>query len=454
MSINNSPTPSFKDIKKYYRDNINPQLYSAFSILGLDNFDYVSSKGMFINLKDGKKIYDFTSGLGVLNLGHNHPRINAVEINCINNDTVDVLKIGINKQQALLAKYLTSLLPKNLNKAFFSTSGAEAVEAALKIVMMNTKKRKFITFTDSYHGKTLGALSVTSAENYNDNFLTGLPKENILQAEFNSIDSVKKIIHENSDIAAIILEPIQGQKINVGQKSFINNVVKICKDHDIITIFDEIKVGMGRTGYLFSFMEYNLEPDILTISKSLGGGSRAIGAMVTSDKLFQKAYGSKSKATLHTTTFGGLGTTCEVAIESLKIISDEQFLEDVKDKGSYFLDKLVTLQNEFPNKIQKILGKGLFLGVELIFPAESIKNILNSKIIKTRNQFFIASLINNLYKEHNILCSFAPSSPEVLDICPPLIIDYEDIDYFIDSLRSVLKKNYAQLSKELAKNLI
>ncbi len=454
MSINNPKKTSFDDIKKYYKNNVNPQLHNAFKILGLDNLDYVSSKGMFIHLENGERIYDFTSGLGVLNLGHNHPRINEVEVRCIENDTVDILKIGINKQQASLAKYLTSLLPKNLNKAFFSTSGAEAVEAALKIVMMNTEKRKFLTFTDSYHGKTLGSLSVTDAENYNDNFLIGLPRENILTADFNSIESVEKIINENSDIAAVILEPIQGQKINVGEKDFIENLIKICKENDIITIFDEIKVGMGRTGYLFSFLEYDIEPDILTISKSLGGGSRAIGAMVTTDKLFKKAYGTRSTAALHSTTFGGIGTTCEVAIESLKIISDELFLNEVKNKGEYFFDQLINLQKEFPKKIKKILGKGLFLGVELIFPAERIKNNFSNEIIKTRDQFFIASIINNLYKKHNILSSFAPSSPEVLDICPPLIIEYEDIDYFISSLKSTLSKNYMQLGKDLPKNLI
>ena len=227
-------TDNYKNIKEYYKNNINPQLYSAFKILGLDNLDYVSSKGMFINLKNGEQIYDFTSGLGVLNLGHNHPKINEVEINCIQNDTVDFLKIGVNKQQALLANYLTSLLPKNLNKAFFSASGGEAIEAALKIVMLNTDKRKFITFTDSYHGKTLGALSVTNAENYNENFLVGLPRENILTAEFNSIESVKKLIDQNSDIAAIIIEPIQGQRIRVGDKNFLKELVEICKANKII----------------------------------------------------------------------------------------------------------------------------------------------------------------------------------------------------------------------------
>ena len=120
MNINNQDKNNFKDIKEYYKNNINPQLHTAFKILGLDDLDYISSKGMFIHLENGEKIYDFTSGLGVLNLGHNHPRINEVEIKCIQNDTVDFLKIGVNKQQALLANYLTSLLPEKLNKAFFS----------------------------------------------------------------------------------------------------------------------------------------------------------------------------------------------------------------------------------------------------------------------------------------------------------------------------------------------
>ena len=170
MNINNQNEASFKDIKKYYKNNINPQLHNAFNILGLSNLDYVSSKGIFIHLENGEKIYDFTSGLGVLNLGHNHPRINEIEIKCIENNTVDILKIGINKQQALLAKYLTSLLPENLNKAFFSTSGAEAVEAALKISYQvhhdqgSKKKSWIISRNQSYHGSTLQSIGASDRD--------------------------------------------------------------------------------------------------------------------------------------------------------------------------------------------------------------------------------------------------------------------------------------------------
>ena len=457
---------SYKEINKiekykidsYYSSFINNSLYDLYSILGLTTLDYISAEGCYIELKNKKKILDLTAGLGVLNLGHNHPEIKKVEKYFNENNEVDIIKLGVNKHQAVLAHNLIQLLPNNLSKCFFSTSGAEAVEAAIKLAIKyhaKNKKNKIISVKNSYHGKTHGALSVTNSENYQDNFLIGIPSDYILIAEFGDIDSISKLISQNTlkngnnDIAALIIEPIQGQVVDIPYEGYLEELQKVCKAHNILTIFDEIKVGMGRTGKLFSFMHENVIPDILTISKSLGGGKRAIGVTITSDKIFKKAYGKKSEASLHTTTFGGIGETCSVAIESLRILSDDKFLNKVDNIGKYFFEQLKELEKKHQEKIKSIKGKGLILGIEFNFPLDF--KPLGDKFIKTRNQYYISSIVRELYEAHDILCTFALSSPNTLELTPPLIINKEDIDYFITSLDSCLNKGFNKLGINLAK---
>ena len=443
-------------IDKFYSSYVNNSLLDLYNILGLDDLDYVGGEGCYIILKNQKKILDFTGGLGVLNLGHNHPLIKEVEHFYNENNQLDILKLGVSKQQAVLAHNLIQLMPKKLNKCFFSTSGAEAVEAALKLVIKyqaNFGKKKIISLNNSYHGKTHGALSVTNSENYQDSFLLSIPKEFVITTEFNNISSLEKIILENTssdnknDIAALILEPIQGQVVGIPDKGYLKEVQKLCEKHNILTIFDEIKVGMGRTGKLFSFMHEDVIPDVVTISKSLGGGKRAIGATVTKDKIFRKAYGSKKNASLHTTTFGGIGETCAVAIESLRIVSDKKFLDSVDEKGNYLHDELIKLSNSHKNLISAVRGKGLILGIEFKFPMTF--EPLGSNLIKTRNQFFISSIVRELYKKYGILCSFALSAPNTLELTPPLIVDKEQIDYFVMSLDNVLNTGFTKLGSNL-----
>tara|TARA_B110000008_G_C16884670_1_gene530354 strand:- start:639 stop:1256 length:618 start_codon:yes stop_codon:yes gene_type:complete len=194
-------------------------------------------------------------------------------------------------------------------------------------------------------------------------------------------------------------------------------------------------------------MHEDVIPDVVTISKSLGGGKRAIGATVTKDKIFRKAYGSKKNASLHTTTFGGIGETCAVAIESLRIVSDKKFLDSVDEKGNYLHDELIKLSNSHKNLISAVRGKGLILGIEFKFPMTF--EPLGSNLIKTRNQFFISSIVRELYKKYGILCSFALSAPNTLELTPPLIVDKEQIDYFVMSLDNVLNTGFTKLGSNL-----
>jgi len=444
-----------EEILSMYSENINPTLMGIFKILGLRDLDVDYAEGMYLHLKSGRKILDTTSGLGVLALGHNHPVVIEAEKYCHKNKVVDMQKLGPNRLQAVLASNLAKLLPGDLNVVTLSVSGAEANEAAIKLVTkaQSDDKKYLIRFEGAYHGKTHGALSLTDSEGFGDGFLVGVPRENIITTPFGDIDAIRNIIskHTNpngdNDIIAIFLETMGGQDLQVLPSGFLSSIIDICKKNQIITVFDEIKVGMGRAGAgnLFCFQKENVVPDVLTISKALGGGKRAIGAMVTTNNIFKRAYGSRDNCALHSSTFSGIGESCAVAIETLNFISDQNFLDEVHVDSEYFKSQLTSLRDKYPNYIRSIKGSGYFLGIEFGFGwLSKIANFSdNKKISKITNGIGIASIVSILYKDYNVLTHFSGSSPNILFLMPPLIINRDEIDIIISSLESMMKKNFS-----------
>lgn len=444
-----------KEIDFLYRQHVNSSLYSVFKILGFSSMDIISAKGTKLNLSNGQSVLDFTSACGTLNLGHNHSEIIQAEKYCHDQEFVDCLKFGVNKLQAVLANNIASLLPEPLDTSFFTVSGAEANEAAIKLAtrVQGSDKKYFLRTSGSFHGKTHGALAFTESENFAKGFHLGFPKEQILTIDFNSIDQLNETIRKYpNQIAGIIIEPIQGQDIVVPDKGYLRELVSICKKEDIITIFDEFKIGLGRTGDLFYFFQEDTVPDILTLSKSLGGSKRAIGAMVTSQSLWNKAYGKKKDSTLHSSTFTGLGESCAVAIKTLEIISSEEFLTEVKKKSKYFLEQLYHLKEKYPHRIKNIRGAGLLIGIEFDFPAADTQ--VNIPFVKNAHIAMSGSIVRELLLKHNVLTYFNGSSPHVLNVMPPLTIEKEEIHIFISSLDSVLATSFTKLISKFCKGVV
>ncbi|MBT7611354.1 MAG: aspartate aminotransferase family protein [Bacteriovoracaceae bacterium] len=452
---------SATDLNKSFSNYINSPLSSIYKMLGLDHFDYSYAIGSYIYLKNGDKILDFTSSCGALNLGHNHPEIKKAEEFCLQNDIVEMLKFGNNKLQAMLANNIAEILPDNLDISFFAVSGAEANEAALKLAKraQPSYKKFYVRTTGSFHGKTHGILPFTESENFNTGFHVGVNPDNVLTIPFNDINALKNLIKKYTDdgdnkIIALMVEPLQGQEICSAEHGYLRQITEVCQNNNILTIFDEIKVGLGRTGKLFTFLhEANCVPDILTFSKSLGGGRRAISAMTTSSKLFKKSYGKKLHSTLHSTTFGGIGSSCAVAIKTLEIITREDFMSDSNNNSDYLYDKLAGLAKMFPRDIIEIRGQGFYRGLQIRFPHKKMTDIN----LPYANKFEIAcmgSIVRELFREYNILTFFTGAAPDVLHIMPPINTTKSEIDYFINSLTDLFEKNIYILLKKFIKGTI
>ena len=398
---------------EYFHDYINPELLNIYKYLGTASLDIKSAEGLEILLKNGEKVLDFTSALGVAGLGHNHPRIIEAERFCHKEKIIDAIKVAPHKLQAALAYNLAQFLPEPLGVSFFAVSGAEAIEGAMKLCekAQGKEKNRFITTIGSYHGKTHGAISITTHGASRDNYIMGVPSENIIEIPFGDINILSKVLkkHGNSTIA-LILEPIQGQAISVPQKGYLTDVVEICHSYNVLVIFDEIKSGMGKTGKFCAFQHEDVVPDVVTLSKALGGGKRAISAFVTNNNLFKKAYGTKKESNMHSTTFGGLGESCAVAIETLNVLKEENLIDDANKKGVYLKNGLQAIMKKHPELIKEIIGKGLFLGIRFNYDKQIIKKFIskyNLNLNETVESLYITSIMTEYYRSHNILTFFA-----------------------------------------------
>ncbi len=375
---------------------------------------FVKGEGCWLYDSQGKKYLDMLAGIAVCNLGHCHPRVS--EAICQQAKTlIHTSNLFHIEPQAELAE----LICKNSfgDKVFFCNSGAEANEGALKLARRygtekNLEKYEIVAFRQSFHGRTMAAVTVTGQGKYSDGFGPMLP--GVKFAEFNNIDSVKEVISEKT--AGIIVEPIQGEGgVIPASKEFLEELRQIADEFDAVLIFDEVQTGIGRTGELFAYQHYGVEPDVMTLAKALGNGV-PIGAIVAKGEAAEVL-----KPGLHASTFGGNFLATRAGVEVMRIMTEPGFLDRVKEKGIYLKNRLEELVSQFPRLLERVRGVGMMLGIVCKFPCS---NIVASALDK--------GLIINC------------TAGNILRFLPPLTIEKEEIDYGVKILKEVLREYAAE----------
>lgn len=380
-------------------------VYSGRYPLVIDRADGVKIYG-----KDGKEYYDFLAGIGVNALGYGHKKLNKALKDQIDK-IIHCSNLYYSEPQAELEKQLAE--NSCFDKMFFTNSGSEANEGAIKLVRKYYKikdKGRFeiITADRSFHGRTLTTVTATGQEKYKKPF-TPLPS-GFITVPFNNISAIEESINEKT--AAIMLEPIQGEGgIYPAKQKYLEEIRNLCNENGILLIFDEVQCGMGRTGSLFAYQEYGVEPDIITLAKALGGGI-PIGAFMA-----KKEVADAFSPGDHGTTFGGNPLATRAACTVLDIMLEDGFLESVKEKGKYFRKELQDLINKYDNLLE-VRGLGLMLALQL-------SDKLSAKELAM--QMFEKGFLVNAVQEHT------------LRFLPPLIIEYEDIDKMIIRLEEIIK---------------
>ena len=358
-------------------------------------------EGVKVSDIEGNEYLDMFAGIAVNALGHNHPKlVKAIQDQA--EKLIHISSIYYNEPALEYAKKLVDMT--SFDRIFYSNSGAEANEGAIKLAVKYTGKSEVISTVESFHGRTVMTLAATGHEHYHEPFKSILPK-GFINVPYNDIEAIKDAITDNT--AAIIVEPIQGEGgVNVPDMDYLKQIEEICHEKDIVFIVDEVQTGFGRCGTLFAHELFGVKPDIMTMAKGIGGGVPMGGILAT-----EKVAGAFVPGD-HGTTFGGGPLVCAAANAVLDEIVNENILDNVNEVGDYFIAELKKLDKDV---IKEVRGKGLMVGVELTEPGAEY-------VDKLREAGF---LIN---------CT----AGNVLRFVPPLIITKADIDKFVKALDELL----------------
>ena len=365
----------------------------------------VKGQGCYLYDADGKEILDMFPGWAVSGIGHCHPKV----VEAVRKQVGELIHIDntfYSEPQGQLAQMLSERAFGG--KSFFCNSGAEANEGALKLARLHTEKGKykFITAQGSFHGRTFATVTATAQPKYHEGFLPMLP--GFSYVPFNDVNALKAAFDD--EVAAVMIEPIQGEGgINEATSDYLEAIRDLCDENGALMILDEVQTGVGRTGKWFAYQHYDVEPDIMTLAKALGGGM-AIGAMMAKDNVAASLVPGK-----HASTFGGNSVACAAGVAVIEAIEEGGLMQKAADIGQYTQDKLLLLSEKYPI-IQSVRGKGLMIGVQLNSPGGDIVNMCLERGLRVN-------------------CT----QNTVLRLMPPMIAEKEHIDKAIDILQSVLE---------------
>ncbi|MCM3004056.1 aspartate aminotransferase family protein [Priestia koreensis] len=416
------------------------------------NLPVVKAEGFFYIGADGKKYLDFTSGIATENTGHRHPKV----VEAIKKQVDELLHgpIGIINYESILtlARKLQGILPSPLDCFFFGNSGAEAIEGAVKLARHVTKRSYVVSFIGGFHGRTMGALSLTTSKSkYRKSLPVGagmtyqLPYAQVSETPHGMDHDVYWSQHVEEDfqrlfdhqvspdeVAAVILEPVLGEGgYVIPPKAWLEKIREICDEHGILLIFDEVQTGFGRTGDWFAANRFGVVPDIMAIAKGIASGLPLSATVASKELMEQWTIGS------HSTTFGGNPVACAAACATIDVLKDEGLVENARIQGDYALTKLQALQEKH-TVIGKVRGIGLMLGIEIIHPETGEPNG--------------DGLMNILHKclDKGLILYLSGNKGEVIRMMPPLTIDRDHLEWGI----SLLEEAIVEYERELRVGVI
>ncbi len=410
-----------EDLLLRYEHAINPGLARVFRFMGLESVEATGHGAILVD-EAGEEYLDLAGGYGVMIHGYRHPRIIAAAHHQLER-LGQSSRVLLNRPMVELAEALAQVTPGDLSYTFFCNSGAEAIEAALKLSRAATRRSRWISTDGAFHGKTMGALSVSGRRMYQAPFEPLVP--GVTQVPFGDADRLAQVM--DADVAAVIVEPIQGEGgIIVPPLDYLGRVRSLCDEAGALMIADEVQTGMGRTGRLFAVEHSGVVPDLLCLAKALGGGIMPIGAVVGRPAVW-KVF--EEQPLIHTSTFGGSPLATAVALEALRVTLDEKLPERSERLGTLALSALQALKDRYPDVLTDVRGRGLMIGME--FPSAGVAG----------------ALMTELFQRH-VLAVYTLNNERVIRLIPPLVIGDAELGRALDEIQSAVA-SVAVYAKEL-----
>jgi len=412
--------------------HINPAFLKAMKIIGFD-VRYKRGQGAYLWDDEGNRYIDCLGGYAVFNLGRNHPVVRDALRQAMEADLPNLVKMGVPVLSGLLAEELVKIAPGELDRVFFTNSGAEGVETAFKYARAATGRDRIVYCKKGFHGLTLGALSANGGTEFRQGFgrlldFTAVP--------FNDLPTLEAEL-AHGDVAGFIVEPIQGKGVAVAGEDYLSGAAVLCKKHGAVFIADEVQTGFGRTGRMFACEHWNVEPDILITAKGLSGGYVPIGAVLSKQWIHDKVFSSLDRCVVHSTTFSQNELAMAAGLATLHVLREEKIIENAAAMGQRLKDKLAALIDKY-EMVVDVRGKGLMLAIEFGPPRSMTLKMGWNLLHKLDQSLFCQAVLIPLLKDHRILAQVAGHGMDVIKLIPPLVLNTEDVDTVAKAFDTVI----------------
>jgi ornithine--oxo-acid transaminase len=433
--------------------HLNPQLGRILQTLGFDR-EWVEGRGPYLIDRQGNEYLDFLSGYGVFSLGRGHPYVKEQLARVLAADTANLPQLGVSTLPGVLAEELISRAPSSLDGVVLTSSGTEAVETALKLARAATGRPRILYCDHGFHGLTLGSLSVNGNAEFRERFEPLLPGCD--PVPFGDLDALRGEL-DRGQVAGFLVEPVQGKGVNLPPDGYLQQAQELCRSAGALLIVDDVQVGLGRTGRLFTSDHWGLEPDITTIAKALSGGYVPVGAVLASRPVMDAVFDSMERGVVIGSTFGGNDLAAAAGIATLQVIEREGLVERAARLGDLLLDLTRPLVERF-EIVREVRGLGLIWAIELGPPSGRAARRLWDAIERRQPGLFAQLVTVPLFRDHHVLTQVAGHHMNVIKALPPLITPEEDIQRFASALEDVLAgaeehmfRSYASLGFELGR---
>jgi ornithine--oxo-acid transaminase len=414
-----------------HRRLLNPQLPRVLRTIGFDTA-YERADGAYLYDATGRRYLDFLSGFGVFGIGRNHPTVRAALHDVLDRELADMVQMDTPLLAGLLAERLLEQVPA-LDRVYLCNSGTEAVEAALKFARCATGRSRVVYCDHAFHGLTVGALSVNGGKEFRRGFDPLLADARV---PFGDIAALRREV-ARADVAAFIIEPIQGKGVHVPPPGFMATAQQVLHDHGAVLICDEVQTGVGRTGRFFAFEHEDITPDIVTVAKTLSGGFVPVGAAIAKGWIFEKVYSTMDRALVHDSTFGGNALAATAGLATLSVVADEGLVANAQRVGDELRGALGALAERY-ELLADVRGRGLMIGLEFGPPRSARLRGGWDVLHRARHGLFAQAVVGALYHRHGILTQVAGDDMEVIKLLPPLGIGSDEVTLFLDAFTDVM----------------
>lgn len=417
-----------------HQQHVNPANTRTLKTIGFDRC-YVRAEGPHLWDVSGAKYLDLLSGYGVFGLGRNHPDVRRVLIDFLNADYPSLVKMEAPLLSGLLAAELKKRMPNQLDMVFFTNSGSEGVETAIKYAKCATGKPAILHCEKAFHGLTCGSLSVNGDESFRSGFAPFLP--HCRSIAFNNLDALERELRQG-DVAGFIVEPVQGKGVNVPSPGYLHDAAALCRKHGALFVADEVQTGMGRTGrFLAVEHDGDVDPDIVVLSKTLSGGFVPVGAVLCKKWIHEKVFSSMQRSVVHSSTFSQGSLAMAAGLATLDVIDRYDLVGRAAQVGNQMGEALRAMIPRF-EFLKDVRWRGLMLGIEFGPPRSFGLKAAWTTIHMLDKSLFTQAAIIPLLDKHHIITQVAGHHIDVIKLLPALITTQEDVQWFLSAFEDVL----------------